>query len=72
MKNNKKKITKDINLKKLIEDYPESVEAMMEFGLHCIGCVAASFETLEEGMKAHGCSDKDIKKVVKDINKKIK
>lgn len=68
----KKKITKDINLKKLIETYPESIGIMMDYGLHCIGCAAASFETLEEGMKGHGFSDKDIKKIIENINKKIK
>ncbi|PJB91810.1 MAG: disulfide oxidoreductase, partial [Shewanella sp. CG_4_9_14_0_8_um_filter_42_14] len=32
----------------------------------------AAFETLEDGARAHGFSGKEIDKLVKDLNKKIK
>jgi len=66
-------ITKTINLGELSNTYPELVEVLVnDYGLHCVGCMAAAFETLEEGARAHGFSGKEIDKLVKDLNKKIK
>ncbi len=63
------KITKDTKLGELISKHPETAEVFMKHGLHCIGCMAAQFETLGQGAKAHGI---DIKKLVEDLNKVIK
>jgi len=38
----------------------------MEFGLHCIGCEAASFENIEQGALAHGI---DVDELVAALNK---
>lgn len=66
-------ITKTINLGELSNTYPELVEVLVnDYGLHCVGCMAAAFETLEEGARAHGFSDKEIEKMVKELNNKIK
>ena len=62
------KITKDIGFSELLEKHPESVEVLMGFGMHCIGCPAAMFETLEQGAMAHGI---DVKELVKKINEKL-
>ena len=65
-------ITKTINLGDLSNTYPELVEVLVnDYGLHCVGCMAAAFETLEEGAKAHGYSDKEIEKMVKKLNQII-
>jgi len=61
-------INKKIKFDELLEKHPESVEVLMESGMHCIGCPAAVGETLEEGAMAHGM---DVDKLVKKINKKI-
>ncbi len=63
-----KKITKRSKLMDIVKEKPESMEILGEYGLHCIGCAMAHFETLEQGCKAHGMSDKDIEKIVKEIN----
>ena len=63
-----KKIDKKINIEKLVEKYPESIEIMGEYGLGCVGCMAASGENLEDGAKAHGLTDKKIEEMVKKIN----
>ena len=67
-----KKIDKNINIAELIDRVPESMEVMMEYGLGCVGCMAAGGESLEEGAKAHGLSDKEVEEIVKEINKRIK
>ncbi len=68
-----KAITKESNIAKLVAEYPEVGKVLAEeYGLHCVGCMAAQFDTLEAGMKIHGYQDKDINKVIKKLNKLIK
>ena len=70
---NKTKITKDILILDLVEQNPNLIEILTgEYGFHCVGCMAASMETLEEGAQVHGMTDKEIDKMVEDLNKKIK
>ena len=64
----KAKITKDMTLGEAIQKYPETVEVMMEHGLHCIGCHVATYETIEQGAMGHGI---DPKKLIDDMNKAI-
>ena len=63
------KITKDSNLGEIVSKHPEIVDVFMKHGLHCIGCMAAQYETLEQGAKAHGI---DVKKLVKELNDAVK
>ncbi len=68
-KGKKQAITRDINIVELVEKYPETIEVLMKYGFHCIGCIAAQFETLEQGAKAH---DIDVDELVKELNKAVK
>ncbi len=53
---------------KLVADYPEIGRVLVEeYGLHCVGCMAAGMETLEQGAKVHGMSDKEIDRMVADL-----
>lgn len=63
-----KQIDKTIGLMDLFEKYPNVGPILMKHGLHCLGCAMASFETLEQGAKAHGMDDKKIDKMVEEIN----
>jgi len=63
-----KKITKEMGIVEIVEKYPKTVKVFDKYGLHCIGCVAARFEHLEEGCKAHGI---DVDQMVDELNKKI-
>lgn len=65
------KITKDTTIGEIVEKYPQIVPALMSFGLHCVGCNVAAFESLEMGFKAHGISDKEIEKAVKKLNEVV-
>ncbi len=62
-------IRKGDKIGEIVEKYPETVQAFAANGLHCIGCMVSSYETIEQGAKAHGI---DIKKLLKDLNKAIK
>ena len=46
-------------------------QILNEFGIHCTSCGAASFETLEQGVLGHGFSEKDLDKLLVDLNKAI-
>ena len=64
------KIDRHINLAQLVEEHPKLAEVLNEdYGLHCVNCFAAGFDTLEEGAKIHGFDDEDIEEMVKRLNK---
>ncbi len=65
-------ITKKTKLQDIAMKYPEAVEPLLEIGMHCIGCHMAAFETLEEGAKAHGLSDKEVDELIEKMNKRLK
>lgn len=65
------KITKNTNIAELLEKHPETAEVFMGFGLHCSGCMAAIFDTLEQGAKAHGLSDETIGEIVRALEKAV-
>ena len=66
------KIKKDMSFSEVLEKYPEAAQIMMKHGLHCVGCHAASFETVEQGCTAHGMKEEDIKKMIEEMNEAIK
>ncbi len=47
-------ITKDMSIGEIVEKYPNTVQIFKDFGMGCLGCAIAHFETLEEGVNAHG------------------
>lgn len=48
------KVTKEMNILDIVNQFPQSVEVFMKYGLGCIGCAAARFENLEAGARVHG------------------
>ena len=65
------KISKDMSLGDVVTKFPKAAPVMLNYGLHCIGCHVAAFETVEQGAKSHGMSDEDIKKMVDEMNKAV-
>ena len=61
-------ITKDTGIIEAVQNHPEILQVFAEYGLGCVGCMAARFETLEQGAAAHGI---DIDELVADLNKVI-
>lgn len=62
-------IDKKTRIVDILKEKPAANEIMMEAGLHCMGCGGASFESLEDGAKAHGFDDKKIDEIVEKIKK---
>ena len=65
------KITKETTIGEIVEKYPQVVETLMSFGVHCVGCHVSPFESLEGGFKGHGMDDDTIKEAVKKLNEII-
>lgn len=47
-------------------------QEMNRMGLQCVGCGAATWETLEAGMYSHGFSDTDIDHLIERLNSILK
>ena len=48
------KVTKDMGILDIVQQYPQSVAVFQKYGMGCLGCAAARFENLEAGAKVHG------------------
>ena len=63
------KITKDMNIKEIIEKHPEVIPVFQKYNMGCIGCIAASFEKISDIASVHAI---DVKKFVKELNEAMK
>ena len=52
----------------VVAEYPEAAEVMLEYGLHCVGCFANAYDTVEIGAKVHGMTDAEIDGMVEKVN----
>lgn len=64
----KQKITKNMTFHEVLTKHPQTAKIFLEAGMHCIGCIAASGESIEQGAMAHGI---DVKKLLEKLNKAI-
>jgi hybrid cluster-associated redox disulfide protein len=62
-------ITKDTTLAETIARYPRTEKVLIEYGLHCVGCEVASFETVGEAATTHGI--KDLTRLLDDLNRAV-
>jgi hybrid cluster-associated redox disulfide protein len=68
-------ITKEMTIHEIFYSFPkqreELAQILMSEGLGCCGCAAAQFETLEQGLLAHGKSEEDIERIINALNAAI-
>ena len=58
-------IEKTTKIGELLEKYPDKADILLEAGMHCLGCMAAHDETLEEACSVHGI---DVNELVEKLN----
>ena len=58
-------IERTTKIVEILEKVPEKAGILMEAGMHCLGCIAAHYETLEEACEVHGI---DVDELLKKIN----
>ena len=61
-------VTKDTIIGDIIMFDEDSAGIFMKNGMHCIGCMAASGESLEQAMAVHGFPEEAVDKTVEMIN----
>ena len=62
------KITKDMNIREVIENHPEVISVFQKYNMGCIGCIAASFEKISDIAAVHGI---DVNKFVEELNEEM-
>lgn len=61
-------VTKDMIISDVLNKYPDVAVVMLEHGLHCVGCHANVFDTIEAGCAVHGLDAASVDKLVDEIN----
>ncbi|MBT9176390.1 MAG: hypothetical protein DDT20_00709 [Firmicutes bacterium] len=59
------KVTRDMGIQDVVDRLPQLVPVFLKYGLGCLGCAAARFESIEQGAMAHGI---DVDALIKDLN----
>lgn len=62
-------ITSDMIIGDVVLAYPETLPVFKEMGIHCVGCYASTFESIQEGVQRHGLK---AERVCELLNKTIK
>ena len=60
--------TKETGIIDAVQNHHEVMEVFAQYGLGCVGCMAAHYETIAQGAGAHGI---DVDALVADMNKAI-
>ena len=68
----KELIHKEMTISDIFSKFPQKgqrlAQTMTSAGLHCVGCQAATWETLEVGMLGHGFNEQDIEALIGKLN----
>ncbi len=66
------RITRDMTIEEIFSRFPNKSQRLAQeitnAGLHCVGCQAATWETLEAGMLGHGFTECAIEELVRRLN----
>lgn len=71
----KNKVYPQMTIDEIFATFPERsqhlAQIMTQAGLHCVGCQAATWETLESGMVGHGYSEEEMYDLIDQMNEVI-
>ena len=59
------KITRNMTIAEALKIKPQIAAVLMTRGMHCLGCVIAQGETIEQAAEVHGL---DVDELVRDLN----
>lgn len=63
------KISKDMTVGEILNNYSNAQEVLGGFGMHCFGCPVSQMETVEQAAQAHGI---DVKFMMQQLEKDLK
>jgi iron-sulfur cluster assembly accessory protein len=65
-------ITKEMTIEEILSGFPHKsqklAQELTQTGLHCVGCGAATWETLESGVLGHGFSEEELMGLIERLN----
>ncbi len=61
-------ITGDMIIGDVVRAYPQLIDPLKQIGIHCVGCYASTFDSIQEGVLKHGL---DPIKVCKMLNQNL-
>jgi iron-sulfur cluster assembly accessory protein len=68
----KTRVSRDMTIEEIFSRFPQKSQKLAQeitnSGLHCVGCQAATWETLEAGMLGHGFAEEEIDALVGRLN----
>ncbi len=68
----KTRVHPQMTIEEILSLFPQKAQRLSQeitnAGLHCVGCHAAVWETLEGGMKGHGMNEEAIERLVNRLN----
>jgi hybrid cluster-associated redox disulfide protein len=62
-------INRKMSIGDVVKKHPETIATFERYGLGCVGCQAALFESIEQGAEVH---DIDVEALITDLNREIK
>lgn len=66
------KIHKDLTIQEIFTRFPQKAQRlaqiMTDLGLHCVGCSASTWETLEAGVLGHGMTEHTLNTLIEKLN----
>ena len=72
MTSTSEKITPDMTIEAIFSKFPHKAQklahALTKAGLNCVGCSAATWETLESGILRHGMTEDALKQLLAALN----
>lgn len=71
-KTQENRISRSMTIEEIFTLFPQKAQKLAQeitnAGLHCVGCQAATWETLEAGMLGHGYSEEEIERLLNSLN----
>jgi hybrid cluster-associated redox disulfide protein len=62
-----RRLTTEMNVRELLDQYPNLMQAFMDLGLLCVGCPTEAFHTLEDVAKEYGYDQNKLIKYFEDV-----
>jgi len=64
-------ITGDMTIGEMVQQFPSVADVLQDEGVNCVGCGAAYYETINEGLASHGKTEEEIEMILKKLNDSI-
>lgn len=61
-------VTRDMIIGDIVAMFPDAAEILLSYGIHCVGCYANAFETLEQGLLGHGYTEDQLQELINELN----